>query len=312
MKQIRIGKIVLASLVLVAIVACGHCCHAHNGGILVQANDGKLVTGFDNESSGNQTIGDRAFSLLFPSSLANDIPSFLSLADAPAGSEPLPVGGALYWDFLPMTHLGITSNLFYWDGIGTAINQVEFGAVPGGDTSLTLYTQNFADSAFVDGSATITPGKQIGTVSANNLALHAHRWFFLDSATEPPEGIYLFAMQLRMEGYENTDPFFIAAATDEISAHTLDNVALPWVENQLDSLIVPGDFDFEGDVDGADFLVWQRGESPQPLAVSDLGGWQENFGRPMGALSGISVSMPEPSTIALLLTTIALIAVRLP
>ena len=25
---------------------------------------------------------------------------------------------------------------------------------------------------------------------------------------------------------------------------------------------LPGDFDFDGDVDGRDFLMWQRGESP--------------------------------------------------
>ena len=39
-----------------------------------------------------------------------------------------------------------------------------------------------------------------------------------------------------------------------------------------------GDFDQDGDVDGQDFLVWQRGESPDPLSASDLSDWQANFG----------------------------------
>jgi hypothetical protein len=40
----------------------------------------------------------------------------------------------------------------------------------------------------------------------------------------------------------------------------------------------PGDFDFDGTCDGADFLAWQRGELPIPLSQSDLDEWQANFG----------------------------------
>ena len=42
----------------------------------------------------------------------------------------------------------------------------------------------------------------------------------------------------------------------------------------------PGDFDFDGTCDGADFLAWQRGESPYPLSSSDLAEWQAEFGAP--------------------------------
>ena len=31
-----------------------------------------------------------------------------------------------------------------------------------------------------------------------------------------------------------------------------------------------GDFNNDGVVDGADFLAWQRGESPEPLSAADL------------------------------------------
>ena len=45
----------------------------------------------------------------------------------------------------------------------------------------------------------------------------------------------------------------------------------------------PGaDFDTDGDVDGADFLAWQRGESPLPSSDFDLNAWKESF----AALSG--------------------------
>ncbi len=45
--------------------------------------------------------------------------------------------------------------------------------------------------------------------------------------------------------------------------------------------VVPGDFDGDGTCDGADFLAWQRGESPYPLSSSDLAEWQAEFGVPV-------------------------------
>ena len=44
-----------------------------------------------------------------------------------------------------------------------------------------------------------------------------------------------------------------------------------------EAVLVP-DFDDDGDVDGNDFLAWQRGESPNPLSQSDLDNWQASFG----------------------------------
>ncbi len=57
---------------------------------------------------------------------------------------------------------------------------------------------------------------------------------------------------------------------------------------------VDGDFNDDGIVDGADFLVWQRGESPDPLSASDLETWKTAFGGPAIA------AVPEP-TAALLM-----------
>ena len=54
-----------------------------------------------------------------------------------------------------------------------------------------------------------------------------------------------------------------------------------------------GDFDNDGDVDGRDFLVWQRGNSPNPLSAGDLAAWQGAYG--MGGLSAVTV--PEPTTL---------------
>jgi Tol biopolymer transport system component len=53
-----------------------------------------------------------------------------------------------------------------------------------------------------------------------------------------------------------------------------------------------GDFDGDEDVDGRDFLAWQRGESPDPLSAGDFADWKANFGTvPAAPATG---AVPEP------------------
>ncbi|MDZ4657668.1 MAG: hypothetical protein SH868_08820 [Bythopirellula sp.] len=56
---------------------------------------------------------------------------------------------------------------------------------------------------------------------------------------------------------------------------------------------VNGDFDGDGDIDGRDFLAWQRGESPNPFSADDLVAWKTNYGT--GPLAA-SVAVPEPTS----------------
>ena len=55
----------------------------------------------------------------------------------------------------------------------------------------------------------------------------------------------------------------------------------------------PGDFDEDGDIDGNDFLVWQRGGSPNGATAGDLNEWETNYGP---AAVAVSTSVPEPTT----------------
>lgn len=59
------------------------------------------------------------------------------------------------------------------------------------------------------------------------------------------------------------------------------------------------DFDGDGDVDGRDFLVWQRGGSPNGINSGDLALWQSQYGTP--PLTANSTAVPEPATLALCL-----------
>jgi glucose/arabinose dehydrogenase len=57
--------------------------------------------------------------------------------------------------------------------------------------------------------------------------------------------------------------------------------------------VLPGDFDEDLDVDGRDFLIWQRGGSPDPFSAQDLSDWQLAYGTSLsGPLSAVNV--PEP------------------
>jgi hypothetical protein len=51
---------------------------------------------------------------------------------------------------------------------------------------------------------------------------------------------------------------------------------------------ISGDFDFDDDVDGADFLIWQRDPS-----AGDRADWQANFGH---APATSVAAVPEPAS----------------
>ncbi len=84
--------------------------------------------------------------------------------------------------------------------------------------------------------------------------------------------------------------------------------ASPFDENQivLSNFVanaLSGDFDSDGDIDGSDFLAWQRGISPNPKSASDLAIWESNYGgglAPLAQVSGAS-AIPEPATIGLIM-----------
>jgi hypothetical protein len=126
----------------------------------------------------------------------------------------------------------------------------------------------------VTGTAEMVAGKRLGVVTGDNIALHAHRWFFMESDTTVPEGVYLIALQLRADGYRASEPFYIAAATSTVPASLVDDLALPWIEERIDSLVLTGDYNFDGVVDEGDHQVWRdqfgsSGPFPQTGGYAD-------------------------------------------
>ncbi len=68
-----------------------------------------------------------------------------------------------------------------------------------------------------------------------------------------------------------------------------------------------GDFDEDGDVDGKDFLDWQRGLSGSPQSSSDLAAWEASYGAPSSvATSSVATNGTVPEPTSLFLTALAL------
>jgi T5SS/PEP-CTERM-associated repeat protein len=71
------------------------------------------------------------------------------------------------------------------------------------------------------------------------------------------------------------------------------------VLTNFESALLPGDFNRDGSVDAADYVVWRRSPSGNALVdTTNYQTWRSNFGR-TAALSAGSASVPEPSALAI-------------
>lgn len=302
---------------------------AHGGGLLIQTLDDSLVTGLDDDVNNMETMGVRSFGGHFPSFNSWNNPGFLSLTEPPDGYGELPLGQDIYWDFLPMTVGGVTSNLLYWDGVGAT---PQFSTLTQANTTMTIFGRN-NQQASANGTADMIPGKILEktlTSTTGSLRLHAHQYWSLAvdaGSTTPAEGFYLTALQVRMDGYKTSQPFYVTWGTLNVSLMTLNDVVMPWVEQQADELVRPGDFDFDGVVDGADFLLWQRqfGQTgPFPIDgvktdadgslvvdAADLDVWAGNFGAGGASAAAAAIeSVPEPAAAGLAALALGALALR--
>ncbi|MCA9236411.1 MAG: hypothetical protein KDA44_13140 [Planctomycetales bacterium] len=60
-----------------------------------------------------------------------------------------------------------------------------------------------------------------------------------------------------------------------------------------------GDFNFDGAVNGRDFLAWQREASPGAGGASDLASWQSTYGQSASASPAIAAPEPAAATLAI-------------
>jgi hypothetical protein len=82
----------------------------------------------------------------------------------------------------------------------------------------------------------------------------------------------------------------------------VDNAGNTSIDLQVTSTGLPGDFNLDGKVDAADYVLWRKDPSSFLPATYDT--WRANFGNPPGAGSGAGLNggaVPEPGACVLLL-----------
>jgi hypothetical protein len=98
---------------------------------------------------------------------------------------------------------------------------------------------------------------------------------------------------------------------DELALRDV-NFYFAWVDflNPLapPSAALPGDYNEDGSVDAADYVVWRKSDGSQ----EDYNTWRTNFGRTAGSGGGAlaSAAVPEPASIALCGVILGLLAMR--
>ncbi|TWU28468.1 PEP-CTERM sorting domain-containing protein [Bythopirellula polymerisocia] len=173
----------------------------------------------------------------------------------------------------------VDGGISFFSGPGASITQLlSAGQVPVDETFFALLQYDFTTSGPDTVTATIYNGSSV------EVASQAFPGLNLDQTM----GRFSVA----------TQDFGPAASVDEwrFGMALSDVMVQPPIE---------GDFDLDGDVDGADFLAWQRDPT-----IGSLGDWQANYGTPT-PLSESRAAIPEPATIVLLsLASSAALALR--
>ena len=302
--------------------------------VLVQAVDGKLVTGAANYDNNTWLVGQRVYKRQLLSNFRTPDPGFTSLATGnpllEGGVQGLTPGIDLLLDIVPTTIDGQRANFWYWDGVDTGdegfeLADVEFDLAPPGVT-WNVFDEDF-ELHTADGSDTVVPGALIQKTFSSDGAVHNHLVMQVadgdgDSQTDPPQGIYLSAMVLRAEGFEDSEPYMFVHRTSELTNEPRD-VAAEWVQLNYEFLVgnrLQGDYDLGGSVDGGDFLLWQRnfGGTAIPAGsgadgnmngfvdAADYAIWRDQFGTGLSHVPASAVSVPEPTSITLVTGVLAL------
>lgn len=302
MKHMNKFPIVVFSLLL---LSCQHLSAQHLE-VLVYDDSGTLGTGTA-DIDDNSVVTELRVSRSGPE-LQVGSPSFLYGGHEPGfnatAASLLPPNKALNFNVIPITHpiSGVARNLWFWNGLdddmdGNYEQNVSFGAAP--VDVFFKFSKSGGNEAIVDGAADTVSGFTIDSTDGTGL-IHKHISFSMwgqnqQPASHPPDGIYLVALELLMEGLNDSDPMFMIYNLHFIRDHqgqivmsnpptftpllNLDSeaAAAGWVQDQLinaGSLV--GDFNNDAAVNDLDIDLLRNailsGTSDAIFNLDDAGG----------------------------------------
>jgi Lectin C-type domain len=126
------------------------------------------------------------------------------------------------------------------------------------------------------------------------------------------------------EHYAQFNPFDDGGQWNDLAAaSTLASFIVEW--RPIDSVILPGDYNDNGAVDAADYVLWRKhlntntqlenegpGVTPGMVTPEDYTTWRTNFGRATGGgeLSA-TAAVPEPSAVVSMLLAVCVVGARI-
>ena len=182
------------------------------------------------------------------------------------------------------------------DPIDTTTGSVKYGVLENGSWSIDTVDATIANINNSDGRKQVSldldsndqPHISYGDQQSINYATKTDSSWNSTPVLSADENTYNGLVVLRLNSLDQPT----------IAFHNAANLV------RLAAISVPGDFTGDGVVDGADFLSWQRGESPSPLSSDDLSAWQINYNSVASA--AISTTVPEPGAGVLCLVALVL------
>jgi hypothetical protein len=222
-----------------------------------------------------------------------DLPGFV-VTGVPQGSE-------LQLELIPRWDLSESALplrwLWYWDPVSTEVRAAA------NDPDFLLRRKDALGQLVFDQYS--TPATTSLNVT-DSLTPESHQHYLryeLDIVPATDFGVYGFFARVKSPGFEASNPFLIAFTYGV----GVDPNFLQGAEAINEAAGLAGDFDTDGDVDGRDFLAWQRSYGTQGISpadgslngivdAADLALWKESYGIVLGeeALHA-AVQIPEPS-----------------
>jgi len=234
-------------------------------------------------------------------------------------STPVSLGDIYNQQSLAFGQAAIEDILFTYTGPNdeSQVGRVVYEGDPAEPNTLVLSINLATGEATITNPTEFMPEVDAYTITSESGSLNIEGWETFESqgiddgdwsASQNASATRLTEVQENgTTTFDNLTPFelgqiFIGGEQDFLFQFLLEGEDIP-----MDGVVVfelPGDFDGDNSVNGADFLAWQRGDSLSSLSSADLADWQENFGRSVitnGSVSSANTVVPESSAIALLL-----------
>lgn len=294
---------IMRTLLAISLALIAEACYGHGNPIHVNVTDGRLVvagglpalSGFANMAFDDD---EDAYLDIAPGfQLGSTLPGF-DVSGMEAGSQ-------LNLEVIPRPDFTAPSTpqrwLWFWD---KATHQVDIAP---NDPTVELASQRLFGSVLLTQLEAPTTGAfmQVMEPLSTDLGTHQHPiLYLLDDSPAAKFGAYGFFARLTSPNYEPSEPFLIALN------YSLAPAEYRLAAKQINAAArLPGDYDGDDDVDGNDFLVWQRtlGSSVELSAdgslndlvdADDLDIWKLHFGDVHSPPAEVA-QVPEPNSLPL-------------